>query len=59
MAPAVYVADINGRRGPWSCEGWVPSVECQDSKAGVDVLVSMVSVDGIGGFKKGRKGNNI
>jgi hypothetical protein len=39
MAPATYVAemalsDINGRRGPWSCEGSMPQYRGMPGRGG-------------------------
>jgi hypothetical protein len=58
--------DINGRRGPWSCEGSMPQFkEYQSRKAGVNGWVkvqphrSRGKGNGVGGFLKGKLGKGI
>jgi hypothetical protein len=53
--------DINERRGPWPCEGSIPSVgECQDREVGVGGLVSRERGGGMGVFRgEMRKGDKF
>jgi hypothetical protein len=47
---------INGRRGPWFCEGSISNVgECQGQEVGVGGLVSRGRWEDIRGFQRGNQ----
>jgi len=55
----VALLGTNGRKSPWSCQGWTPSIEeCRGARKGVDRELSTLIEEGgngIGGLCPGNR----